>query len=177
MTVLERAGDNIAGLSLGLLMDAQVPRARERMLLSDPVEASLDLSDRQLLLTIGRPEAGWLYPVLARIQELDRLREDWDSYGGRPISGAVLEQTLRVLAATMEDDTPTPWIVPTSDGGVQLEWHDEPRSFEVSIASNLAVSAYFTDGAADEEVVEEDLPPSRASVLRDLLARTVDAQV
>jgi hypothetical protein len=52
------------------------------------------------------------------ISKLETLQENWDSYGGIPPTSQSLK-TARTILSVLSD---LPACVPTSDGGVQLEW-------------------------------------------------------
>jgi len=61
--------------------------------------------------------------VAARFAELVALKADWNGHGACPIGSANILAAGRFLVAVMEPATPSPTIVPTGGGGVQLEWH------------------------------------------------------
>ncbi len=145
--------------------------SRERVLLTDPIRATLALPDGWLELSIRRPEVAWIYPVLARLQHLGSLQANWDSHGGRRISGDAIVTSLHVLGAVMEDQTPSPWIVPRSDGGLQLEWHEGARDLELLIRPDNRVALYFSDDSGAEEQSESAVGPSQTPMIRDFLSR------
>ena len=55
------------------------------------------------------------------------LPENWNSYGALPISGAAIK-----AAESMS-------IVPTCNGGVQLEWHINGHDIEIEFAQDGTV--------------------------------------
>jgi len=60
-----------------------------------------------------------------RLKHLARLPHNWDSYGAAPISQNAIEKTkliLREILAVSGKDCPLPFIGPSPDGGVGLEW-------------------------------------------------------
>jgi hypothetical protein len=67
------------------------------------------------------------YPALREISE---LKENWDSYGGKPIRRECLEHALWLLKAMPNWWTP----VPCSDGSIQLERHAGGMDFELLIS-------------------------------------------
>lgn len=69
--------------------------------------------------------------VIARINELFTLPNNWDSYGGRPISFTAAMAAISWLDDYSEDKLPVPSVVPGSDGSVQLEWHIHGIDLEV----------------------------------------------
>lgn len=65
----------------------------------------------------------WIAEVATRLAELLTLSPDWDGHGGDAIAPENVEAAGRFLAKVMAPSTPAPTIVPTSSGGLQLEWH------------------------------------------------------
>ena len=65
--------------------------------------------------------------ALNRVGELLRLPDDWDGYGSAPISQTTADAALRLRACVAVE----PQMVPTSGGGIQLEWHN--RGFDVEL--------------------------------------------
>jgi hypothetical protein len=59
------------------------------------------------------------------------------------------------LATVQSGNTPVANVVPTSSGGVQLEWHAEGIDFEVNTKDPYRLSAYFYEKATGEEWEEE----------------------
>lgn len=57
----------------------------------------------------------------ASVTTLADLRDNWDSYGGHPITEEAL-WVARVLA-----------VVPKSDGGIQVEWHAYGWDVEIEV--------------------------------------------
>lgn len=69
-----------------------------------------------------RSRPRWRDSVSDQIADLCALKPNWDGRGGlkplvRPLRVAEL-----VLQAVMADDSPAPWVVPTSERGIDLEW-------------------------------------------------------
>jgi hypothetical protein len=61
------------------------------------------------------------------LDELRKLKPDWDSYKSSAIKEAAIH-TAEVLL------TAEPTVVPCSDGGLQFEWHTRGIDFEFRIA-------------------------------------------
>src|ERR1700690_2040346 len=84
--------------------------------------------DRRMLLSeseVLRSPAGWgnvpaIPPwheeVATRLSELMRLRDNWDSYGGKPPGYLSVAAMVSVLNSIMRPDTPAPSIVPSPRG-------------------------------------------------------------
>jgi hypothetical protein len=108
-----------------------------------------------LVIRARRPAPAWLAPVVERCQELLRLRAGWNSYGAAPVDIGVVEAALRTLDRIMTASAPLPPLVPTSSGGVQVEWHTQGADFEVAFHPSGTISAAYEDINGDEWEIEE----------------------
>jgi hypothetical protein len=113
----------------------------------------------------------WVVPTTDRLTHLSRLRENWDSYGASPVSTQSITLTIQVMNEIMVDRTPLPAIVPTTDGGVQLEWHFAGIDLEVEVNSNGILSVSYEDAAVDQQPWEDDFLFIPGLMLRDLKER------
>jgi hypothetical protein len=96
-------------------------------------------------------EPSWLYTILGTIQRLSGLPENWDSYGGRPLTFEAAFRALELLARYLPSNSVPPSVVPGSDGGVQLEWHRRAGDLEIALDQAGEISASFASGASDTE--------------------------
>src|SRR5205823_4313543 len=93
----------------------------------------------------------WLPQVVDQLNTLVSLRENWDSYGGSPLDPRLLVSAVRLLDRTMRYETPAPFIVPLSVGGLQLEWHQQGIDVEVELTAPHRFSVFFRDRVRGEE--------------------------
>lgn len=117
-------------------------------------------------------EAGAIFPwwvpaVETRLQQLVSLEDNWNSHGARPTLPSSMLLAVRVIASLVgnQPGRPLPQIVPTRDGGLQLEWHLPEAQIEISIDLADAVWAYVTD---DNGVDDGALTDKETAVLRIL---------
>jgi hypothetical protein len=104
----------------------------------------------------------WLRDLLAEISALANLKENWDSYGARPIDPRCAEATTNLLLAILDSDTPRPSVVPTNRGGIQLEWHRAGADLEIEVESPERLNVFFEDGGDGTETkltLTDDLRP------------------
>ncbi|HEX7447535.1 MAG TPA: hypothetical protein VF306_08315 [Pirellulales bacterium] len=102
----------------------------------------------------------WLSPAVERLSALLTLRSNWDSYGANPVDPQLALSALKLLGRVMCNDSPPPSIVPTSSGGLQLEWHARGIDIEVAIASPHDFHVSFEDASdAWEKRLSNDLSP------------------
>jgi len=75
----------------------------------------------------------WLSASLKKIGELRELRAGWDSYNAQPIQERAIQEGSDLLMYLARLDLPEPRIVPTSAGGIQLEFQKDERELELEI--------------------------------------------
>lgn len=106
----------------------------------------------------------WVTDVVDRLSSVVNLEHHWDGVNGVPVAQDALKSALEVLADTMSPDSVAPNVVPTPDGGLQLEWHCAGVDLEVYIESDGRVSAWCREGSREWE---EDFY-SRARISKEL---------
>ena len=115
---------------------------------SEPVVV-MDVQDRQGTHIVAR--ASWYLPTIERLLECAELDAGWDSYGALPTTTSSMTEAMRFVAAFLTDDSPTPSVVPLSDGGVQLEWHRGGVDIEAAFRTDDPPQLYLHDHETDEE--------------------------
>jgi len=179
-------------MSTGLL---RRPTTRAESLLSDEMYRSPTsgrrgpLSERVPAITMDAPEpfsipfgseggivfeqkpAQWFMPLLDRICELGELPLNWDSYDGLPIDLRTATFAVIVLFESLSKSDLLPSVVPTSCGGIQLEWHEGGVDLEIEILSPSTIEMSFTDGERDEdfENVDFQMIQEKLNILRGRL--------
>ena len=108
----------------------------------------------KIIVKAERPFDGWITPIFEELCELLDLPPNWDSYGAPQIEKQCVIDALYLLSNTASTSTPKPWVVPTSHGGVQLEWHRGGIDFEIEINPNKKVCILYEDQS--EEYIEKD---------------------
>jgi len=92
----------------------------------------------------------WMRPVLEAFNTLLGLKPGWDSYRAPKVKPEVGRAAFDLLRDIMRAKTPVPSIVPTADGGVQIEWHTKGIDLEIEVRSATQATAYFEHRATDE---------------------------
>ena len=110
-----------------------------------------------------------LRAAVARLNEISALDVDWDSYGGLPISPAVIERALSLLINTYSSTWFVPELFPTSSGGVALHWSFENRELEVEIRPDLQFETLFVNDETGEEYEPQD--PVSLDEVKSLIRR------
>ncbi len=110
---------------------------------------------------VGDPPA-WVEPTVQSLGMLLQLGPNWDSYGGSPIAPRCVAAALDLVFGALPYDTPVPSVVPTSGGGLQLEWHTRGAELEVEFLSATRVRGLFEDATSGrrwEKDLSFDLRP------------------
>jgi hypothetical protein len=129
--------------------------------------AEFPLSRGRLVLSLQGEPAPWVEPTLKKLGQLLTLPFNWNSYGAKAIDLARVVAAWQLLTAIMREETPPPAVVPTSRGGIQLEWHTRGIDLEIEIVAPGQFAVSFEDAVAGdtwEEDVRDNLDQLAARV-------------
>ena len=73
-----------------------------------------------------------VHPATDRLTKIAKLPANWDSYGALPIDPRAIESARKLITALSHP----PQIVPTTEGGIQLEWHRDGIDFDLVIPAH-----------------------------------------
>ena len=118
------------------------PRHRFRIQLIDASDAGFNL----------------LSGAARSINALLSLAPGWDSYNGLPTSEGAARKAINILSGLVSEAARFPAIVPTGDGGVQLEWHNNGWDVEIEVDPQGTVSAFVDNGAFSNTWSNHQLP-------------------
>lgn len=94
--------------------------------------------------------AGLSPQVSQKIKELSQLQEHWDGRNAQPIKmDALADATEVLIRLAQRSDYREPFLAPAFDGFLQIEWHDQKRSFEIEAVTqgwSLVGTLTGTDG-------------------------------
>jgi hypothetical protein len=93
----------------------------------------------------ARPRSAWEQDVTNKIVNLTKFPDNWDGYNSPPLRDDVGTFALTVLKQLMLPQTPTPQVVPSAGGGVQLEWHEKEVDLEVNFSAPYQCELWFED--------------------------------
>ena len=95
----------------------------------------------------------WWERLSHRAEELLHLPAGWDSYQASAVSPVAVEAMFRFLGRFMADDLPTPQLIPTADGGINVEWHlGEDGDIEVEFYDDGGLEALIVIGDEESEL-------------------------
>jgi hypothetical protein len=127
-------------------------------------------------LTTDTPlELEWLDATVKGLGSTLRLDNGWDTYNAAPVSPSSVQRALAFLFRFLEPSSPTPSVVPLSDGGVQMEWHRGGLDIEVTFSPREVPELYVRDLETGDEW-EGDATTDLIEQVRPLLARLRVAQ-
>jgi hypothetical protein len=109
--------------------------------------APAGIADSVNRIVIGRSAV--LSPSLRqRIGELSDLEPSWDGETAKPVKAPVLGDIVEFLRRLVQQTSAfrEPFVTPTFDGFVQIEWHDKKRSLEIeAVGQGWSVVGSSTD--------------------------------
>jgi hypothetical protein len=142
------------------LRHSEASRAESEVIVREPEGAAAsrftvsEVSRSDYRAQLGWPD--WMDVFLTRIGEASAVEDDWDSYGGTPPTRAAV-----VKVALLRDYIRnSPWVIPSSDGGLRCEWSNDHYGLELVIEADGELSAYFINklsGRSTGPVVDDDM--------------------
>ena len=119
-------------------------------------EGNSAASHSKCSISIEGTSPGWLHDAANQLISILDLAENWDSYGARRVSVRSVQAATELLDSVIDGETPQPSIVPTPEGGVQLEWHIFNIDLEAEITSAGDYSISFEDGTGRLEPYSDE---------------------
>ena len=87
-----------------------------------------------------------MYGMLARFSDLP---ENWDSYGGSPISASAIAEARRILTVAIKLRLPTPWVAPGGDAGIGIQWDTNRTELYIDIVPGEETTYVLTPKEGD----------------------------
>src|SRR5438128_1809039 len=87
-------------------------------------------------LALDADTARWVVEAGKKLEALARLRRNWDSYDGLPLSPNAKQITFDALGWLKYQDLPVPAVVLGSGGTVHLEWYSKGKELEIGFEDN-----------------------------------------
>lgn len=101
------------------------------------------------------PNEPWQVILVERLARLARLDQNWDTYGAPPIRADTGMFALSMLESCMRSRTPAPQVAPSSDGGLQIEWHKKDIDLEIRVTDPYKFDLWFEDHRTGETLCKE----------------------
>ena len=113
----------------------------------------------------------WFLPMRNQLQRFLALEENWNGYGERPIHEEAIKRTIDVLNAIVSETTPKPDIVPTSKGGIQIEWVSKDYEVEVEVFPTEPAQIIIVEPSGQEHECQADSTSEMWGTLRGILKK------
>ncbi len=111
-----------------------------------PISPSARRLDQQPNSSSTPANESWLTQATSRLEQLGALTYGWDGLDGLPIKPACIEAVAQFISSDVVLKVETkPDIVPTSDGGLQVEWHSQLIDLIIEVDPNIESSYYLSD--------------------------------
>jgi hypothetical protein len=120
--------------------------------------SSAAAADRGLTDSKGTPPLPiWFEGLIRDSIHLLSYGENWDSYGSSPVSPQAFQSAFLLIAllAWEHGRLPAPAVVPTSLGGIALEWVTDRGSVEVEVNAPNRGELYYRFPETGEDAEEE----------------------
>jgi len=119
----------------------------------------------------GSDLAQWQMQLIEKIALLGSLPENWNSYRSQPINIETAGFAICTLLNHLQHDDPMPSVVPTSGGGILVEWHVAGVDLEIDFRSPTWVEVSFEKDGDEFEVDDASM-----SQIGDFIARLREAR-
>ena len=104
-------------------------------------------------------ETEWFYPTLQAIAALPWQTDNW-SFGATRTQNSAVAYMLGILIAVLDSQTPPPAVVPTWNGGVQVEWHRNGIDLEIEVDPEGDIEYFYKSPTEEcEGLISDDLSP------------------
>ena len=146
MTILEQVAASQVDSWMGLT-DSRRPSARRIQLSEQPAPVQFLTAPRTAVVAARSDEVHWLVDVTAEMRSYLELAPDWDSYGGGPVRGEIVDRAILIAEIMAIFGFSRPAVSPESSGGIFLEWEQSDRALSVDLDGNDGFSfAYESPG-------------------------------
>lgn len=105
-------------------------------------------------LKVGHYDSEFVAGVQKDIEALGDLTPNWDGYGAPVIDPRFIDAAKRFIVSLPTNLAFRPLVVPSSNGSLQLEWHEGPKSLELEFESPGTIR--FLQWHPEEGIEEED---------------------
>lgn len=93
----------------------------------------------------------WFHRTVGSLVELLSQREEPGPFSVSRIQPKAVERMLELLTSILDPDTAPPSAVPTSQGGVQVEWHQGGVDLEIEVTASGKIEYFFGGPRGDSE--------------------------
>lgn len=99
----------------------------------------------------------WRDQLIPRLHEFAKMPEDWDSYGAPRIKEETILFAVYVLDCILRPGIPLPEVVPSSVGGIQVEWHEKDIDLEFHISAPYECEIWAHDYRGEKPDASDEI--------------------
>jgi hypothetical protein len=156
------------------MIDFLIETSRPVNTLRRPSALGIRLTPDSTIETTSPP---WLRVIEKRVNALLNLPHNWNGEDSQRISYECVMAAFGLVLSNVTHETPAPSFVPTSQGGIQVEWHLGGTDLELLFDPTEPARYYYfgTDGSEIEGMVGDD-PSLVRALMRALPTRNDIAQ-
>jgi hypothetical protein len=117
-------------------------------------ETVVGFSGQRHRIVLSEPKQKWADGVIAQIEDLLQLSPGWDGHQAPRLKLETVFYAWRVLTVVCKPNTPAPFVVPTTAGGLQFEWHRPGLDIELNVRAAAHVE-FFAEAAGGLPIEKE----------------------
>lgn len=106
---------------------------------------SLTVDAQAPVIEVIMPSPRWLMAMVDEVNRAAQLPQGWDSYGSPRLNVKAAVRAIELLER-LSFSGPSPWISPTSDGGLHLEWDRGALSVKLDMDESGDVEVLVEEG-------------------------------
>lgn len=110
----------------------------------------LERREIELNVSVLLKNQPWFRTIRDRLQEYLSFKENWNGYGESPIQEGAVKRAVAVLDAIIFKETPRPDVVPTSEGGIQIEWTYNGFEIEIEVLPTGPAQIFIVEPSGQE---------------------------
>jgi hypothetical protein len=80
-----------------------------------------------------------------------QCKPNWDSYGAKAVDPNAVKAAIEFVLVYLRPADLAPSIVPTCDGGIQLEWHTDHLDLVIGISPSGKTSLFSSHGGCEHD--------------------------
>jgi hypothetical protein len=124
--------------------------------------AGISMTETPFVISLDSPSekttSRWFKETLPQMWKLLFLPREWKSDNPSQINPKNIEKMIGLLLNNLDFDTPSPTVVPTSRGGVQVEWHQNGVDLEIETYDSGKAEYFFCGSAGEQEGPVANMP-------------------
>lgn len=130
------------------------------------------LSERSVLIFAEHPrrtssvsqQIGWIPLIQTVIEGISQFPPGWDGYGAVTPTEEALNVTQLILR-NVPEYAPRPRVIPTTDGGIQIEWYRQGMDVTLEVMGSRDITLYWRDDLEEWEGPLQQAPEALPKLL------------